>query len=247
MREQLKDYMDTILKIMKLYDEMLEARRRFFASFNIPDGNPEWADVTDCRGYRWKLIRDTDSGFYDIWLYEMDRQDYKFLEKRVVNKYSVGDISLYGCVDFWTHDGYGYIMLDDTKKTNNLYWRDVNGVKKLVTIQRVDKISDITGSDDICVYQVSGVPVIDMKGKYEVGELVVYFGVDSFLPIRPEFEFLRKRSYKRFANGVEGFRIRSIKLRGQVSEGILAKIPDQIKYEARIGEDVSEYFGVTKV
>jgi RNA ligase (TIGR02306 family) len=45
--------------------------------------------------------------------------------------------------------------------------------------------------------------------------------VDSFLPIREEYEFLRKSSYKKMADGTEGFRLKTIKLRGQISQGLI--------------------------
>lgn len=55
----------------------------------------------------------------------------------------------------------------------------------------------------------------------EIGDLVIYCEVDSFLPIREEFEFLRKSSYKKMADGSEGFRLRTIRLKGQISQGLI--------------------------
>jgi RNA ligase (TIGR02306 family) len=56
--------------------------------------------------------------------------------------------------------------------------------------------------------------------QHKVGDLVIYCEIDSFLPIREEFEFLRKSSFKKMGDQ-EGFRLKTIRLRGQVSQGLL--------------------------
>jgi hypothetical protein len=55
---------------------------------------------------------------------------------------------------------------------------------------------------------------------HQVGNLVIYCEIDSFLPIKEEFEFLRKSSYKKMGDQ-EGFRLKTIKLRGQISSGLI--------------------------
>jgi RNA ligase (TIGR02306 family) len=58
---------------------------------------------------------------------------------------------------------------------------------------------------------------------HKVGDMVIYCEIDSFLPIKEEFEFLRKSSYKKMGDQ-EGFRLKTIKLRGQVSQGLILPI-----------------------
>ena len=58
---------------------------------------------------------------------------------------------------------------------------------------------------------------------HKVGDWVVYCEIDSFLPIKEEFEFLRKSSYKKMGDQ-EGFRLKTIKLRGQISQGLVMPI-----------------------
>jgi RNA ligase (TIGR02306 family) len=62
------------------------------------------------------------------------------------------------------------------------------------------------------------------RGQYEVGETVIYCEIDSYLPIREEFEFLRKSSYLKMEDGKEGFRLKTMKLRGQISQGLILKL-----------------------
>ena len=86
--------------------------------------------------------------------------------------------------------------------------------------------------------------------------MVVFCEVDSFLPIQPEYEFLRKSSYKKMSDGTEGFRLRTIRLRGQLSQGLLinyqtliSKIPPDENGRIPlpdVGEDVTEIMGIIK-
>ena len=93
--------------------------------------------------------------------------------------------------------------------------------RKLASIRMISELLPIDGADAIEVAVVDGWKVVTKKGEYKAGDLCVYCEVDSFLPIRDEFEFLRKSSYKKMKDGSEGFRLRTIKLRGQVSQGLL--------------------------
>ena len=99
--------------------------------------------------------------------------------------------------------------------------------RKLATIRQIDNIQPIEGADMIELATVGGWKVVVAKDvNHKVGDLVVYCEIDSFLPIEPEFEFLRKSSYKKMADGTEGFRLKTIKLRGQVSQGLILPLND---------------------
>lgn len=92
--------------------------------------------------------------------------------------------------------------------------------RKLASIQRIIEIRPIEGADAIEVARVNNWDVVVKKGEYNLGDLCVYCEIDSFLPIREEFEFLRKSSFKRMGDQ-EGFRLKTIRLRGQLSQGLL--------------------------
>jgi RNA ligase (TIGR02306 family) len=81
-------------------------------------------------------------------------------------------------------------------------------------------------------------------GEYKVGDLAVYYEIDSFLPIRPQFEFLRKSSFKRMGSS-EGFRLKTIRLRGQISQGLLTPIPEGIS-NPKEGDDLTEALDIVK-
>ena len=88
-------------------------------------------------------------------------------------------------------------------------------MRKLASIQEIASISPIPGADSIELAQVLGWRVVVKKGEFAVGDRVVYCEVDSLLPEKPEFEFLRKCCYNKVLNG---FRIRTAKLRGVISQ-----------------------------
>ena len=97
-------------------------------------------------------------------------------------------------------------------------------MRKLATIQRIAEIKEIEGADKICSYGILGWYVTDQIGKYKVGDLVVYVEADAFVPnsLAP---FLTKEGKEpKVFNGVLGERLRTVKLRGVLSQGLLLPI-----------------------
>ena len=127
--------------------------------------------------------------------------------------------------------------------------------RKLATIRKISNIRPITGADSIELATVDGWSVVVAKNaNHKVGDLVVYCEVDSFLPIQPEFEFLRKSSFKKMRN-LEGFRLKTLKLRGELSQGLLIKLEDVrsiIERKSLVnvtffeGDDITELLGIIK-
>jgi len=116
--------------------------------------------------------------------------------------------------------------------------------RKLASVVKIVEIQPIPGADAIVVATVKGWKVVVKVNEYKVGDLAVYYEIDSFLPIRPQFEFLRKSSYKRMGSS-EGFRLKTIRLRGQISQGLLTPIPEGIS-NPREGDDLTEALDIVK-
>ena len=116
--------------------------------------------------------------------------------------------------------------------------------RKLASVVKIVDIQPIPGADAIVVATVKGWKVVVKVNEYKVGDLAVYYEIDSFLPIRPQFEFLRKSSYKRMGSS-EGFRLKTIRLRGQISQGLLTPIPEGIS-NPREGDDLTEALDIVK-
>jgi RNA ligase (TIGR02306 family) len=121
--------------------------------------------------------------------------------------------------------------------------------RKLASIRRISDIQEIPGADMIELAIVDGWKVVVAKDvAHKVGDMVVYCEIDSFLPIREEFEFLRKSSFKKMGDQ-EGFRLKTIKLRGQVSQGLILPLKDlQLpnKDLLREGMDVTSELDIVK-
>lgn len=93
--------------------------------------------------------------------------------------------------------------------------------RKLVTIRTIDAINPILDADAIEVATLGGWNVVVKKNEFKVGDKVVYFEIDSFLPDgNPAWQFLVDKSSRTF-EGVVGHRLRTVKLRGQVSQGFV--------------------------
>lgn len=111
--------------------------------------------------------------------------------------------------------------------------------RKLASIQRVSELFPIPGADNIEGCRILGWECVVKKGELLPGQLCVYFEVDSVLPEKPEFEFLKNRAY----------RIKTIKLRGQIAQGLALPL-DSIKYTDLSGfsedDDVTDILGVVK-
>jgi RNA ligase (TIGR02306 family) len=121
--------------------------------------------------------------------------------------------------------------------------------RKLASIRKISDLSPIEGADKIELATIDGWKVVVAKDvNHKVGDLIVYCEVDSFLPIEPEFEFLRKTSYKKMSDGREGFRLKTIRLRGQISQGLILPISvfGDFGWTAYEGIDVTEKLGIVK-
>ncbi len=110
-------------------------------------------------------------------------------------------------------------------------------MRQLASIQKIKKIEPILGADAIVKATVLGWQLVVKKGEYNEGDLCVYVEIDALLPENPAFEFMK----------VRGMRVRTIRLRGQISQGIcfpLSILPGSINIEE--GLDVTEVLGIEK-
>ena len=117
----------------------------------------------------------------------------------------------------------------------------------LATIRTISEIQPVENADNLEVATVDGWKVVVVKSEFKAGQPVIYCEIDSILPVRDEFEFLRKSSHIVLPDGTEGFRLRTIKLRGQLSQGLLLPL-DTLGNGVQVkpGDDVTATLGITK-
>lgn len=125
-------------------------------------------------------------------------------------------------------------------------------IRKLASIAEVTYIKPIENADAIeCAIVNGGWPVVVKKGEYKVGDVAIYLEIDSWVPheLAP---FLSKGQEPCEYNDVKGKRLRTVKLRGQVSQGLL--LPTTILDEKGlwplagdpIGYDLTAQLGIQK-
>lgn len=103
----------------------------------------------------------------------------------------------------------------------------------LASVQRIVNVTPIEGADAIETATVLGWEVVIKKGEYQVGDLCCYIQIDTIVPEKPEYEFLRDKK----------FRVRTIKLRKQISQGLIVPLPKGTWSE---GDDLTDVIGVKK-
>lgn len=120
-------------------------------------------------------------------------------------------------------------------------------MRKLVTVRKITNILPIKDADMIEEIVVDGWSVVAQKGIHSVGDTVLYFEIDSFLPESDgRFESFMKFGTQEF-NGYRGHRVKTKRLRGVYSQGIiipLAEFPELVDIEFDV--DYSEQVGVVK-
>lgn len=110
-------------------------------------------------------------------------------------------------------------------------------MRRLATIREIKDIKPIPDADRIEVAIVDGWEcVIAKKDGFQVGDKVVYIEVDSIVPEKPEFEFLRDRK----------FRVRTIKLKKQISQGLVLSMSCLPAGKYNLDDDVTDIIGIKK-
>jgi RNA ligase (TIGR02306 family) len=127
-------------------------------------------------------------------------------------------------------------------------------MRKLATVRKIDEIRPIEGADAIECAVVGGWNVVVKRGEFTPGTLAVYLEIDSWVPTELA-PFLSKGKEPREFNGVKGERLRTVKLRGQVSQGLLLSLDTEdnaalvcngITLPCIEGYDATEHLGIQK-
>jgi RNA ligase (TIGR02306 family) len=120
-------------------------------------------------------------------------------------------------------------------------------MRKLATIRVIDALNPIEGADAIECATIGGWKVVVKKGEFNVGDRAVYCEIDSWIPTELA-PFLSKGKEPRVFEGIRGERLRTVKLRGQLSQGLLLNLDLAIPQTNSFaeGDDVSEVLNIVK-
>lgn len=117
--------------------------------------------------------------------------------------------------------------------------------RKLASVVTIESCDPIPDSDRLSVATMRGKGwrVVTARDEYKAGDKAVYFEIDSYLPPEDKrFEFLRERCLRKFVSKSgqvlkEGLRIKTCKLRGVISQGLLIPLGQFPEITTRINGD----------
>ena len=107
-------------------------------------------------------------------------------------------------------------------------------MRKLASIKQVSNILPIEGRDKIELAIIDGWSVIVKKDEFKIGDKCVYCEIDSVMPEKEEFEFLRSKK----------FRIKTMKMAGVISQGICFPLSILPTGNYELEQDVTDILGV---
>jgi len=118
-------------------------------------------------------------------------------------------------------------------------------MRRLATIRKIDRIEEILGADNICLVHIDGWQCVAKKNEFKKDDLCIYFEIDSILPDKPCFDFMRPRK----------FRVKTIKCMKQLSQGLALPLsilsdfnlnPKDYQSRVSIGTDLTDVLDVKK-
>src|SRR5712671_3478980 len=107
---------------------------------------------------------------------------------------------------------------------------------KLASIQTISDIREIPGADRIEAATVLGYQTVIKKGEFRPGDLCVWHEPDTVTAEKPEYEFLRKQT----------FRLKVSRFKSQVSQGLALPLTILPAASYAVGDDVTELTGIRK-
>ena len=130
-------------------------------------------------------------------------------------------------------------------------------MRKLASVQRIAEVKCIEGADKVDAFRVNGWWVVDKKGAYKVGDYAVYFEIDSWMPHHLAPFLTKEGKQPKEYLGIKGERLKTAKLRGQLSQGLLLPLDnnengildmyrDSIYTIPEEGYDLTSLLGIVK-
>lgn len=133
--------------------------------------------------------------------------------------------------------------------TIELLQEDVNDTspRRLATVSTIKSVRPVPDSErlDVVTFTTNGWEVVMGRNDVKPGDRVVFFEIDSFLPNDGGYTELEGRCNKVLC-GKEGYRIRTVKLRGQISQGYAVRLHrfEDLDQQIEDGTDLTQTLNV---
>ncbi|QXO10076.1 hypothetical protein pEaSNUABM37_00115 [Erwinia phage pEa_SNUABM_37] len=124
----------------------------------------------------------------------------------------------------------------------------VEDFRQLARVVRIDDVIQHPNADRMSLAIIGGWQVCIKLEEFKKGDLALYCEIDSLVPTSvPEFAFLEERKDGLKSFGEQTYsRIKTIKLRKELSQGLLVPIPRQLETPVEEGDDLTQALGVLK-
>lgn len=125
-----------------------------------------------------------------------------------------------------------------------------NSIRKLVSVQTIRDIIPANNADALEIAIINNWNVVVKKNVFTPGQKVLFFEIDSMIPFKDKRFGLPENQEKnaKTVNGEKFHVLKTVKLRGNISQGLIAPLDDFINdgMELEEGVDLSEKLGVLK-
>lgn len=124
--------------------------------------------------------------------------------------------------------------------------------RALASIRKIESVTKHPNADTLDLLKIGGWQVVSKHGNFKDGDLCVFFEIDAFVPVTGVFAFMEKN--KITYEGREGARIKTIRLRKELSQGLalpLHEFHKELVCEDKtdkqlIGLDITDILGIIK-
>lgn len=110
-------------------------------------------------------------------------------------------------------------------------------MRKLCSIEEVLDIKKAENSDNLELAIIKGWQVVVKKDEFKIGEKIIYFEIDALIPRTKITEFL----FKDKKEDVQEARLKTIKLRGNLSQGLILSLNQIGEYYKEISGEVFDF------
>lgn len=132
--------------------------------------------------------------------------------------------------------------------------------RALATIRTIKSLTPIEGADriELAKFTSCGWQCVVNKGLYKIGDMVVFCEIDSWIPDKVAPFLTKTGQFPKEYNGVPGQRLKSIKLKGTLSQGLVLPLTEKMsgfllpndvfidRYDIDEGFDVTQLLEIQK-
>lgn len=120
-------------------------------------------------------------------------------------------------------------------------------MRKMAYIVKIDEVTTHPNADALDLCYINGWQVVAKRDDFRTGDLAVYCEIDSFLPTEIAPFLTKPGHFPKEYNGVSGEKLKTIRLRQELSQGLLlpcSVLPDGLEITPEL--DVSDILGIQK-